>query len=72
MHIGRPDEARATLERFGSVIVTETDDWDDEAKIDHSHLPPADRRYLGTTDRAHGRSALLGFREFRVVAVVAG
>ena len=49
MHIGRPAEARATLERFGSVIVTETKDWDEEAKLDHSHLPPTDKRYLGTT-----------------------
>lgn len=49
MHIGRPEEARATLQRFGSVIITPTEDWDDEAKIDHSHLPPVNRRYLGTT-----------------------
>ena len=49
MHIGRPEEARATLRRFGSVIVTRTEDWDDEAKVDHSPLPPADRRFLGTT-----------------------
>jgi len=49
MHIGRPAEARATLERFGSVIITETTDWDEEATFDHSHLPPTDKRYLGTT-----------------------
>jgi MFS transporter, putative metabolite:H+ symporter len=49
MHIGRPEEARATLARFGSVVITETDDWDEEAKLDHSHLPPTDKRYLGTT-----------------------
>jgi putative MFS transporter len=49
MHIGQPREAHAVLARFGSVISTQTEDWDDEAKADHSHLPPADRRYLGTT-----------------------
>lgn len=49
VHIGRPEEARATLARFGSVVVSETADWDEEAKLDHSHLPPTDRRYLGTT-----------------------
>lgn len=49
VHIGRPEEARATLARFGSVVVSETEDWDDEAKLDHSHLPPTDKRYLGTT-----------------------
>jgi putative MFS transporter len=49
IHIGRPDEARATLRRFGSVITSHTDDWDEEAKVDHSHLPPVDRRYRGTT-----------------------
>ena len=49
LHIGRPQEARDTLARFGSVVVSETEDWDDEAKLDHSHLPPTDARYLGTT-----------------------
>ena len=49
IHIGRPREALATLERFGSVIVSKTDEWDDEAQLDHSHLPPTDGRYLGTT-----------------------
>ena len=49
LHIGRPQEARATLARFGSVVVSKTADWDDEAKLDHSHLPPIDTRYLGTT-----------------------
>jgi putative MFS transporter len=49
MHIGRPEEARATLEKFGSVIVTDTENWDDEAQVDHSHLPPSDKRFLGTT-----------------------
>ena len=49
VHIGRPEEARATLARFGSVVVTESPDWDEEAKLDHSHLPPTDSRYLGTT-----------------------
>lgn len=49
MHIGRPREARATLKRFGSVVVSKTDDWDEEAKLDHSRLPPTDTRYLGMT-----------------------
>ncbi len=49
IHIGRPQEARATLARFGSVVISETDDWDEEAKMDHSHLPPTDTRFLGTT-----------------------
>ncbi|MFZ0499617.1 MAG: MFS transporter [Steroidobacteraceae bacterium] len=49
IHIGRPKEALATLERFGSVVVKASDDWDEEAKLDHSHLPPTDSRYLGTT-----------------------
>ncbi len=49
IHIGRPQEALATLQRFGSVIVSKTDEWDEEAQLDHSHLPPTDSRYLGTT-----------------------
>ncbi|MEJ0028221.1 MAG: MFS transporter [Rhizomicrobium sp.] len=49
MHIGQTREAYAVLARFGSVIATQSEDWDEEARQDHSHLPPADRRYLGTT-----------------------
>lgn len=49
IHIGRPHEALATLQRFGSVVVRETSEWDEEAEFDHSHLPPADSRFLGTT-----------------------
>ncbi|HJS91302.1 MAG TPA: MFS transporter [Steroidobacteraceae bacterium] len=49
VHIGRPAEARATLARFGSVVVRESEDWDEEAKLDHSHLPPVDRRFAGMT-----------------------
>lgn len=49
VHIGRPEEARATLARFGSVVISESEDWDEEAKVDHSHLPPADRRFAGMT-----------------------
>lgn len=45
LHIGRPAEARATLKRFGSKIVEGTED----IGADHSHLPPIDRRFLGTT-----------------------
>jgi putative MFS transporter len=49
IHIGRPREALATLERFGSVVIRKIAEWDEEAQLDHSHLPPVDRRYRGTT-----------------------
>ncbi len=49
IHIGRPEEAHSTLERFGSVVVTQCEEWDEEASLDHSRLPPTDRRFLGTT-----------------------
>lgn len=49
VHIGRPEEARATLARFGSVVVRKSEDWDEEAKLDHSHLPPVDSRFAGMT-----------------------
>jgi MFS transporter, putative metabolite:H+ symporter len=49
MHIGRPEEARATLARFGSMIVAEMGDRDEKAKIRHAHLPPVDKHYLGPT-----------------------
>jgi putative MFS transporter len=72
MHIGRPEEARATLERFGSVIVTETEDWDDEAKEDHSHLPPADRRYFGTTIALSIAALSWGFVNFGLLLWLPG
>ncbi|HEU5443240.1 MAG TPA: MFS transporter [Steroidobacteraceae bacterium] len=49
VHIGRPEEARATLARFGSVVISRSDDWDEEAKLDHSRLPPIETRYVGAT-----------------------
>jgi MFS transporter, putative metabolite:H+ symporter len=70
MHIGRPDEARATLKRFGSVIVTE--DWDDEAKADHSHLPPADKRFLGTTVALTVAALSWGFVNFGLLLWLPG
>ena len=49
MHIGQEKEAREVLQRFGSVVVTQTENWDTEAAVDHSQLPPVERRFLGTT-----------------------
>jgi putative MFS transporter len=49
IHIGRPEEARATLARFGSSIVREKESWDEEAGLDHSRLPPTDQRLRGAT-----------------------
>ena len=72
MHIGRPEEARATLRRFGSVIVTETDDWDEEAKIHHSHLPPVDKRYLGTTVALTVAALSWGFVNFGLLLWLPG
>jgi len=72
MHIGRPAEAEATLKRFGSVIITETDDWDDEAKVDHSHLPPVDRRYLGPTIALTAVGLVWGFVNFGLLLWLPG
>ncbi len=72
MHIGRPDEARATLKRFGSVIVTDTADWDDEAKTDHSHLPPVDKRFLGTTVALTVAALSWGFVNFGLLLWLPG
>ena len=65
-------EARATLKRFGSVIITETEDWDDEAKLDHSHLPPADKRYLGTTLALTIAALAWGFVNFGLLLWIPG
>jgi MFS transporter, putative metabolite:H+ symporter len=72
MHIGRPQEARATLERFGSVVITETEDWDEEARLDHSHLPPADKRYLGTTVALTVAALAWGFVNFGLLLWLPG
>jgi putative MFS transporter len=72
MHIGRPEEARATLKRFGSVIVTRTEDWDEEAKVDHSHLPPADRRFRGTTIALSVAALAWGFVNFGLLLWLPG
>jgi len=71
-HIGRPEEARATLARFGSVVVSETEDWDDEAKLDHSHLPPTDKRYLGVTVALTVAAASWGFVNFGLLLWLPG
>jgi putative MFS transporter len=72
IHIGRPQEARATLARFGSVVVKRTDDWDEEAKLDHSHLPPTDTRYLGTTIALSITALAWGFLSYGVLLWLPG
>ncbi|RZJ97770.1 MAG: MFS transporter [Brevundimonas sp.] len=45
-HVGRIDEAKAMLARFGSRLVVSVAP---DAAADHSHLPPIDRRYAAIT-----------------------
>ena len=47
-HIGRIDEARDVLARFGAMVRS-TSDTQPEAREGHSHLPPVDRQHLGVT-----------------------
>jgi len=72
VHIGRPAEARATLERFGCVVVTHTETWDDEARVDHSHLPPTDPRFLGTTVALTVAGVSWGFVNFGLLLWLPG
>jgi putative MFS transporter len=72
MHIGRPEEARATLARFGSVVVSPSDAWDEESTLDHSPLPPTDRRYLGTTVALTVAALAWGFVNFGLLLWVPG
>jgi len=44
-HVGRVDEARAMLARFGSRVRTAVE----PVRESHSHLPPVDPRHLGIT-----------------------
>lgn len=48
-HIGRTDQARAVLARFGAVVRTDAPTRDALAHESHSHLPPVDRRHAGVT-----------------------
>lgn len=48
-HIGRMNEARAVLARFGAVVRSTAEDQAEAAQKSHSHLPPVDRRHLGVT-----------------------
>jgi MFS transporter, putative metabolite:H+ symporter len=72
VHIGRPQEARATLARFGSVVVSESEDWDEEARLDHSHLPPVDRRFAGTTIALTVAALSWGFVNFGLLLWLPG
>jgi putative MFS transporter len=72
VHIGRPEEARATLARFGSVIVSEAEDWDEEAQLDHSHLPPVDRRFAGVTIALTMAALSWGFVNFGLLLWIPG
>ena len=46
-HMGRMDEAREVLAKFGTVAVTAKET--EEEKHDFSHLPPVSHEYFGTT-----------------------
>jgi putative MFS transporter len=72
IHIGRPEEARATLRRFGSTIVTETEEWDEEAMLDRSHLPPVEKRFLGTTIALTVAALSWGFVNFGLLLWLPG
>jgi putative MFS transporter len=72
VHIGRPEEARATLARFGSVVISQSEDWDEEAKLDHSHLPPVDRRFAGTTIALTLAALSWGFVNFGILLWLPG
>jgi putative MFS transporter len=72
IHIGRPDEARATFKRFGCVVITHTEAWDEEATVDHSSLPPAERRFLGTTVALTVAGLAWGFVNFGLLLWLPG
>src|SRR5690606_16841011 len=48
-HIGRIDEAKAVLARFGAVVRSNAEGQTEVPRESHSHLPPVDRRHLGVT-----------------------
>lgn len=48
-HIGRMDEARAVLARFGALVRAAPQNRIEASPERRSHLPPVDRRHLGVT-----------------------
>lgn len=48
-HIGRMDEARVVLARFGAVVRADTGHQATALPQSHSHLPPVDPRHLAIT-----------------------
>ena len=72
LHIGRPAEARAALARFGSVVVTDAQDRDEDAERVHSPLPPVDRRYRGTTVALTSAALSWGFVNFGLLLWLPG
>jgi putative MFS transporter len=72
VHIGRPEEAQATLRRFGSLLIADLDMPGGEATVDHSSLPPVERRFLGTTVALTVAGLAWGFVNFGLLLWLPG
>lgn len=64
-HIGRHEEARAVLKRFGAVVVGVEEAAESHDR--HAPLPPVDARYLGVTVALTGAAFAWGLVNFGIL-----
>ncbi len=69
-HMGRAEEARAVLKRFGAVVVGVEDESD--AHDRHAPLPPVDRRFLGVTAALTAAALVWGLVNFGLLLWLPG
>jgi putative MFS transporter len=70
--MGRGEEARRVLARFGAVARTPKDVREVLAHESHSHLPPVDKRYLGVTVALTLAALAWGFVNFGMLLWLPG
>jgi putative MFS transporter len=69
-HVGRVDEARAVLKRFGAVVVGVEEPAESHDR--HAPLPPIDARYLGVTVALTAAALALGLVNFGLLLWLPG
>ncbi len=70
--MGRGDEAKAVLAKFGAVVRTTPAEREERAHESHSHLPPVDKKYLGVTVALTLAALAWGFVNFGLLLWLPG
>lgn len=69
-HMGRTEEARAVLKRFGAVVVATEEPAEGHDR--HAPLPPVDRRFLGVTAALTVMALVWGLANFGLLLWLPG